>query len=218
MDSFKHAALLNTVPGHVASTTAQLRHACLQRHELKPVNAHPCIDCSIHVCCRLLCSGAPLQCRLPVSNGHTPGLLSDSWHIWAALLADTCQLSFSSTGPGPAARMGHSAVLFEHTLVIFGGRISPAQPLDDVWALDLASWSWRSIACKGGGPAARFRHTAVACGSRLKVSPALPLLLPLPLLNFTVVPQLQCHHTFAPSYLLANSVCNAPVTLQCCCL
>lgn len=68
-------------------------------------------------------------------------------------------------GPCPAARMGHSAVLFGHTLVIFGGRLSPAQPLSDVWALDLLALTWRCIACKGDAPAARFRHTAVACTS-----------------------------------------------------
>lgn len=65
--------------------------------------------------------------------------------------------------------MGHSAVLFRHTLVIFGGRLSPAQPLSDVWALDLLIYTWRCIACKGNAPAARFRHTAVAFTSQAQV-------------------------------------------------
>ena len=65
--------------------------------------------------------------------------------------------------------MGHSAVLFDDTLVIFGGRMSPAQPLGDVWALDLLTYTWKCIACKGAAPAARFRHTAVAFGSETRV-------------------------------------------------
>lgn len=66
--------------------------------------------------------------------------------------------------------MGHSAVLLSNTLIIFGGRISPAQPLNAVWALDLDTFTWRSIACKDAAPAPRFRHTAVAFGSQLKVT------------------------------------------------
>ncbi len=65
--------------------------------------------------------------------------------------------------------MGHTAVLFDSTLVIFGGRISPAQPLNDVWALDIPTYTWRCIHCKGVAPSARFRHTAVAFGSCLQV-------------------------------------------------
>ncbi|KAL0023672.1 hypothetical protein WJX77_012323 [Trebouxia sp. C0004] len=72
------------------------------------------------------------------------------------------------TGPCPPARMGHTAVLFDSTLVIFGGRISPAQPLNDVWALDIPTCTWRCIPCKGVAPSARFRHTAVAFGSHLQ--------------------------------------------------
>ena len=74
-----------------------------------------------------------------------------------------------AAGPCPPARMGHTAVLFDSTLVIFGGRISPAQPLNDVWALDIPICTWQCIHCKGVAPSARFRHTAVAFGSRLQV-------------------------------------------------
>ncbi len=74
-----------------------------------------------------------------------------------------------AAGPCPPARMGHTVVLFDSTLVIFGGRISPAQPLNDVWALDIPSCTWQCIHCKGMAPSARFRHTAVAFGSRLQV-------------------------------------------------
>lgn len=71
--------------------------------------------------------------------------------------------------------MGHSAVLFGDCLVIFGGRRSPAQPLADVWALDLITHTWQCIACKGDLPTARYRHTAVALGSQAKVECFLPV-------------------------------------------
>ncbi|DBA73560.1 TPA: hypothetical protein ACH3X2_009802 [Trebouxia sp. C0005] len=80
-----------------------------------------------------------------------------------------CTLSQPTvTGPCPPSRMGHTAVLYDSTLVVFGGRISPAQPLNDVWALDVPSCTWHCIHCKGIAPSARFRHTAVAFGSRLQ--------------------------------------------------
>lgn len=64
--------------------------------------------------------------------------------------------------------MGHTAVLIDTTLVVFGGRDSPARALNDVWALDTDTWQWQHITCKGEGPAPRFRHTAVAIGSALQ--------------------------------------------------
>ena len=65
--------------------------------------------------------------------------------------------------------MGHSAVLFGDSLITFGGRMSPAQPLADVWALDLNTHTWQRIECKGAPPTARYRHTAVALGSQATV-------------------------------------------------
>lgn len=82
---------------------------------------------------------------------------------------NACTLSQPTiTGCCPPARMGHTAVLFDSTLVIFGGRITPAQPLNDIWALDIPSCTWHCIHCKGVAPSARFRHTAVTFGSRLQ--------------------------------------------------
>ena len=69
----------------------------------------------------------------------------------------------------PEARMGHSAVLSGDALIIFGGRISPAQPLNDLWSLHLPTCTWRRIQCRGSPPPPRFRHTAVAFTNRLKV-------------------------------------------------
>ena len=104
------------------------------------------------------------------------GVLQTAWvtQQWPLLLSMHTPLGCSkclltAAGPCPPARMGHTAVLFDSTLVIFGGRISPAQPLNDVWALDIPSCTWCCIHCKGVAPSARFRHTAVAFGSRLQV-------------------------------------------------
>lgn len=58
--------------------------------------------------------------------------------------------------------MGHSAVLVGDSLVIFGGRISPSQPLNDAWSLHLPTWTWKAVQCRGNAPQPRFRHTSVA--------------------------------------------------------
>ena len=103
-------------------------------------------------------------------------VLQTTWvtYQWLLLLSMHTLLGCSkcllnAAGPCPPARMGHTALLCDSTLVIFGGRISPAQPLNDVWALDIPSCTRRCISCKGVAPSARFRHTTVAFGSRLQV-------------------------------------------------
>ena len=98
------------------------------------------------------------ECLTQVTQ-QTP-LLLFAWLQQCLLIAAGCC---------PPARMGHTAVLFDSTLVIFGGRISPAQPLNDIWALDIPSCTWHCIHCKGVAPSARFRHTAVTFGSGLQV-------------------------------------------------
>lgn len=65
--------------------------------------------------------------------------------------------------------MGHTAVLIGTSLIIFGGRDSPACPLHDLWVLDTVKWQWQHAQCSTNGPQARFRHSAVATGHTLKV-------------------------------------------------
>ena len=50
------------------------------------------------------------------------------------------------------------------SMVVFGGRASPVQPLGDLWVLDLPSMAWTAAAMAHHEPqpCARFRHTAVA--------------------------------------------------------
>ena len=73
-------------------------------------------------------------------------------------------------GDKPLPRMGHTAVQLGSSMIVFGGRDSPARPLSDVWLLDTATWHWQHVACTTSGPCARFRHAAVATGCDLQVT------------------------------------------------
>jgi hypothetical protein len=73
---------------------------------------------------------------------------------------------------GPTPRRNAAAVYdpVEERVVLFGGRGSSGD-LDDVWAFDLTSQTWRQIPTDGEGPTPRFTHNAVydAAGHRMLI-------------------------------------------------
>jgi len=74
-------------------------------------------------------------------------------HVWSA-----CPVSSN-----PGARSSHTAVVSTiHKMTIYGGRDRNGAPLDEVWNLDLFTYTWQPITPSGVGMDARYAHTAVA--------------------------------------------------------
>ncbi|RHW72760.1 Kelch motif/Galactose oxidase [Trypanosoma brucei equiperdum] len=71
-----------------------------------------------------------------------------------------------STDP-PKARFLHSAVVYAHWMIIYGGFDAHNQPLDDAWAFDTVNERWEQLHCHGSH--ARGAHAACVVGSRLIV-------------------------------------------------
>lgn len=64
--------------------------------------------------------------------------------------------------------MFHSASVVSSTsILVFGGRAAPSQPLSHVYLLDTTTMAWRKPALvpesSGSLPQARYRHTATTC-------------------------------------------------------
>jgi hypothetical protein len=88
-------------------------------------------------------------------------------------VSDWTNLSPVTPPPSTLARAGHSAVYDPSSsqMIVFGGNgdVQPASiPLGDVLSFNLASPSW-SLNLAGGGPAARYGHSAVLNGTRMLV-------------------------------------------------
>jgi len=79
----------------------------------------------------------------------------------------------SVNGSLPPVRGGHTAVLADMQLVIFGGHAYQGKGsfeyLNDVWVLDCASLSWQRVFCGGVAPEKRYGHSCSLVGSRMFV-------------------------------------------------
>ena len=71
------------------------------------------------------------------------------------------------------ARGGHSCILADFQLVVFGGHYYVGDEkfayLNDVWVLDVESMTWQKVKCGGTPPEPRYGHACQAVGSRMFV-------------------------------------------------
>jgi len=77
----------------------------------------------------------------------------------------------SLSGIPPPVRGGHTAVLADLNLVVFGGHAYQGEGvfeyLDDVWCLDVGGLSWQRVYCGGVAPSKRYGHSCALVGSRM---------------------------------------------------
>ena len=119
----------------------------------------------------------PLCCNLHPSTyilalHYTMYLLTANAQMQSAcdLHADVC-----CAGVCPEPRMGHVAVVLGNSIVVHGGRTSPDQALEDVWAAQLpdgplSAVTWAKIEPAALQPNARHRHSAVLLESEDEAS------------------------------------------------
>ena len=73
--------------------------------------------------------------------------------------------SFSVKKTGPSPRRGHSAVLADTYMVIFGGCYMESKCYNDVYFLELRTQTWIYVPTTGEIPSPRQGHTATLYGS-----------------------------------------------------
>ncbi|KIR69365.1 kelch repeat-containing protein [Cryptococcus bacillisporus CA1873] len=124
--------------------------------------------------------------RFPPLRAHTTTLVGDKLYIFGGgdgpsysndvWILDTTthrfsRPSFSPDLPLPPPRRAHSAVLYQHYLIVFGGGNGQAA-LNDVWALDVSdpnALTWTEWKTKGDIPQKKGYHTANLIGDKMVV-------------------------------------------------
>ena len=86
---------------------------------------------------------------------NTMFLLNMTTYTWS-------QVNSSTTGNLPAPRAGHTSIIHEHNLFVFGGTGEDTEKLGDLWKCDLKSYSWQHVEARGTAPSGRSGHSAIA--------------------------------------------------------
>ncbi|OAV85227.1 hypothetical protein PTTG_30683 [Puccinia triticina 1-1 BBBD Race 1] len=60
----------------------------------------------------------------------------------------------------PAARTGHSAIVYACSWIVFGG-LNGENVFNDIWTFDFGKKEWTSVACSGSLPPPRQQHSAL---------------------------------------------------------
>ena len=77
---------------------------------------------------------------------------------------DWTEVTTSSTKP--SARNGHSSVLYDQQMVVFGGCCGYK---NDVWALNLASHNWTEVTTSATKPNARDYHSSILYSGQMVI-------------------------------------------------
>lgn len=73
-------------------------------------------------------------------------------------------------GQPPSPRYGHSAILYENSMIVFGGESNDTHDtFNDVHVLDLETWTWTQPDIFGNIPDSRGFHTAVLYQDKMLV-------------------------------------------------
>lgn len=93
--------------------------------------------------------------------------LNDTW----ALDVDTMKWHLPKcAGRPPGGRYGHTAVVVDYKVYIFGGKGEGGILYNDLWCLDVEKWSWAMIpSSTAAPPGTRFGHSMIAVGDKLAV-------------------------------------------------
>jgi hypothetical protein len=60
----------------------------------------------------------------------------------------------------PQARAGHSAVIYNGQMYVFGGKDEDNEKLKDLWAFDFATKMWKELPCDAEDIISRSGHSA----------------------------------------------------------
>ncbi|WCJ23535.1 Galactose oxidase/kelch repeat superfamily protein [Euphorbia peplus] len=123
---------------------------------------------------KLYLSPSSLPLKIPACKGHSlvswgkKALLiggktdpaSDKISVWAFDVETECWSLLEAKGDVPVARSGHTVVMANSVLILFGGEDAKRKKLNDLHMFDLKSLTWLPLNCTGTGPSPRSNHVA----------------------------------------------------------
>lgn len=102
------------------------------------------------------------------SNEETPLWIFDlSTLTWRKYSSNMRSLAPGATRASPSGRRGHTAVIFDGGLHVYGGYEDLKGSLSELWVFDLSKEQWHLVAGNGrlssasAAPAGRYSHTAI---------------------------------------------------------
>ncbi|XP_020220693.1 acyl-CoA-binding domain-containing protein 6 isoform X1 [Cajanus cajan] len=123
---------------------------------------------------KLYLSPSSLPLKIPACKGHClvswggKALLiggktdpaSDKISVWAFDTESECWSLMEAKGDIPVARSGHTVVMANSVLILFGGEDAKRRKLNDLHMFDLNSFTWLPLLYTGAAPCPRFNHVA----------------------------------------------------------
>ncbi|TKY71997.1 Acyl-CoA-binding domain-containing protein 4 [Spatholobus suberectus] len=123
---------------------------------------------------KLYLSPSSLPLKIPACKGHClvswgkKALLiggktdpaSDKISVWAFDTETECWSLMEAKGDIPVARSGHTVVMANSVLILFGGEDAKRRKLNDLHMFDLKSLTWLPLHYTGTAPCPRFNHVA----------------------------------------------------------
>ncbi|KAK7412591.1 hypothetical protein VNO78_04072 [Psophocarpus tetragonolobus] len=123
---------------------------------------------------KLYLSPSSLPLKIPACKGHClvcwgkKALLiggktdpaSGKISVWAFDTETECWSPMEAKGDIPVARSGHTVVMANSVLILFGGEDAKRRKLNDLHMFDLKSLTWLPLHYTGAAPCPRFNHAA----------------------------------------------------------
>ncbi|BAT87338.1 Acyl-CoA-binding domain-containing protein [Vigna angularis] len=123
---------------------------------------------------KLYLSPSSLPLKIPACKGHClvswgkKALLiggktdpaSDKISVWVFDTETECWSLMEAKGDIPVARSGHTVVMANSVLILFGGEDAKRRKLNDLHMFDLKSLTWLPLHYTGAAPCPRFNHVA----------------------------------------------------------
>ncbi|KAF5752220.1 hypothetical protein HS088_TW01G00128 [Tripterygium wilfordii] len=123
---------------------------------------------------KLYLSPSSLPLKIPACKGHSlvswgrkalliggkTDAVSERISVWAFDTETECWSLMEAKGNIPISRSGHTVVIANSVLIMFGGEDAKKRKLNDMHRFDLKSLTWLPLHCKGTGPSPRSNHVA----------------------------------------------------------
>lgn len=108
------------------------------------------------------------EARLIVFGGNDSHTVKDD--VWEFFIVSQTWQQVQAVGCAPQARSGHSAVVHNHQMVVFGGSADgQAKLLNDLHILDTDCMAWYQPQAVGKAPSPRMGHTACVIDNHMFV-------------------------------------------------
>lgn len=87
------------------------------------------------------------------------------WNIYECIIWCKCINYFILRSSGPSKLVGHTAVLFKESMLVYGGGETQSSPQNSLWSFNLTTMTWKKLPLLTGSTSpCRIHHCSVGLG------------------------------------------------------